>query len=72
MGVVCKHFCDRCGCEMKYIGWSALMRGFRKTFIRELRNGNRNGHSYSDWDIELCADCTKELERFLRMGVYQD
>lgn len=72
MRVVSKRICDRCGCKIRYNGWTALLKGFRKIFIRKLRNGNPDGYSYMDWDIELCADCTKELERFLRMGAYQD
>ena len=28
-------------------------------------NGNPDGYSYTDWDYELCAECTKKLEGFL-------
>ena len=67
-----KRICDRCGCEIKYHGWTALIKGFRKFFIRKLHNGNPDGYSYSDWDVELCSDCTKELEHFIKAGVYHD
>ena len=67
-----KRICDRCGCEIKYHGWTALIKGFRKFFIRKLYNGNPDGYSYNDWDVELCSDCTKELERFIKSGVYHD
>lgn len=59
--------CDRCKKQIEYCGWTAWIKGlrFRKIFMRKILNGNPDGYSYSDWHIELCADCTHELENFL-------
>ena len=62
--------CDRCGREIKYVGWTSLLLGFRKSYmrkfyIRQTLNGNPSGYNYSDWDFELCNECTKALEKFM-------
>lgn len=59
--------CDRCGKHIEYIGWTGLIKvhwSFR-FFVRFLFNGNSDGYSYSDLNIELCAECTDELKKFL-------
>lgn len=67
MATIKTNICDRCGAEIKHIGWTALLKK-PKTRLRvlELLNGNPDGYSYSEWDYELCADCTKKLGYFLR------
>lgn len=68
MATVTKKFCDRCGTEMRYVGWTARLKIKRIGIIatvQKLLNGNPDGFSYVEWDYELCADCTKKLERFL-------
>lgn len=65
MAVIKTRICDRCKRELQYLGWTANIKGFRRFTVLKLRNGNYNGYSYSDWDFELCADCTKELEKFM-------
>ena len=59
--------CDRCGKYIEYRGWTARIKGlrFRKIFMRKIFNGNPDGCSYSDWHIELCAECTCKFEEFL-------
>lgn len=70
MSTVTQQFCDRCGKLMKYVGWTAKLKNISKkgktVKIHKLLNGNLDGYSYSDNYYELCADCTKELEDFLR------
>lgn len=64
--------CDRCKREMKYTGWTAHLKSMfktgRKIKITKYFNGNQDGYSYSDSCVELCAECTKDFERFLRGG----
>lgn len=60
-----ENFCDRCGARMKYVGWTALLFKPTKFRLLNLLNGNPDGYSYSEDHIELCSDCTKELELFL-------
>lgn len=61
--------CDRCGKQIRYVGWTAKLKNvFRrgKTIkVLSLWNGNPDGYSYSDRCYELCADCTKQLKEFL-------
>ena len=65
MAKVLVHVCDRCKQQIKYFGWTALIRGPRSFHIRKLLNGNPDGYSYTDYPIELCNNCTKALDRFL-------
>ena len=67
MAIIQKRVCDRCGKELKFLGWTAKIFGLsRKVFIRKLYNGNPDGYSYYDFDYELCHDCTRKLEKFMR------
>lgn len=69
MAKVSVHICDRCAKPIKYFGWTALIRGSRRFHIRQLLNGNPDGYSYMDYPIELCNNCTKDLNRFLEEEV---
>lgn len=70
MATITQKICDRCGKPLEYVGWTAKIRNdFKKgktVKIHQLFNGNPDGYSYSDNCYELCADCTKELDEFLR------
>jgi hypothetical protein len=54
---------------MEYMGWTARIKKAVKVGksvkIRKYFNGNPDGYSYSDCCYEMCADCTKALEKFL-------
>ena len=70
MGRISIKVCDRCGKEMEYSGWTSrvingVKRG-KRVKIRKYFDGNPDGYSYSDWDYEMCNECTKKLEEFLR------
>lgn len=61
--------CDRCGKKIEYIGWTAKLRrilnhGIRLHVFKSL-NGNPDGYSYSQYECELCPECTQKLEKFL-------
>ena len=66
MGTITKRTCDRCGKELKYIGWTSVLRGSRIGFLK-LYNGNLSGYDYSRNEYELCTDCTNGLCDFLNM-----
>lgn len=68
MARVVKQICDRCGKKIRYSGWTALISRPKKLRIREILNGNPSGYNYTDYDIELCRDCTRKLERFIFGG----
>lgn len=61
--------CDKCGKRMEYTGWIARIKNVSKVGktvkIRKLFNGNPDGYSYWDSCYEMCAECTKALEKFL-------
>lgn len=69
MGTVLKKVCDRCGSEIRYEGWTAILRNAikKKSWLRVVKilNGNPDGYGYTEQDYELCAGCTKKLEDFL-------
>lgn len=71
MATVSYKVCDRCGQKMVYSGWTAKIKGFKKFGLKlnilKLFNGNPDGYSYSERDYELCSDCTKQFEEFIRM-----
>lgn len=48
---------------MFYIGWTSKL---KKIGILSILNGNPSGYDYSYCDYELCRECTKELNDFLR------
>lgn len=64
--------CDRCGEEIKYVGWTSKLPFARKRPVRfkllKLLNGNMDGYSYSECEYELCNKCTFELRIFLDGG----
>lgn len=64
--------CDRCKKEIVYKGWTAKIKGLRRIFIRKLLNGNPNGYSYNEYNVELCHDCIDALEKFLRNESEED
>lgn len=70
MATILQKVCDRCGNPMKYDGWTAKLKNVTKSGksikIHKPFNGNKDGYSYSDSCYELCADCTKKLEKFLK------
>lgn len=70
MGIQRIRTCDRCGKEFDYRGITAgyFVNGVRKSNIlhfRVLFDGNSDGYSYSEYRVELCADCTSKLLDFL-------
>jgi hypothetical protein len=69
MSRIYKNICDRCGKEIKYSGWTAFIFKPQKIKIRQILNGNGNGYSYTDYDCELCKECTKALDKFVFGGV---
>ncbi len=66
MATISKRVCDRCGNEMKYVGWtSVLTNRYSSIKILKLLNGNHSGYDYGRNEYEMCTDCTKEFEKFL-------
>ena len=67
---VTKEICDRCGEELKYIGWTAKLPFSKKRPLRfnllKLHNGNPSGYDYLERQVELCQKCTLKLDAFLR------
>ena len=76
MATIEKTVCDRCGKEIKYIGWTAKLKNVvkkgKRIKIHKLYNGNPDGYSYCDSSYELCADCTEKLKEFLKGGGVND
>lgn len=76
MATISKRICDRCGADMKYVGWTAKLKNVIKKGGRikvlKLLNGNPDGYSYVERDYELCAECTKKLEDFLNKKETQE
>lgn len=62
--------CDRCKKEISYIGKTTVIKGLRKKVrkfrFRYLLDGNHSGYSYLDQNFELCSDCTRAFEKFLK------
>lgn len=69
MATLTERICDRCGKQLKYVGWTAILKNVLKhgktIDILKIHNGNPDGYSYSQDQYELCADCTRELKKFL-------
>ena len=63
-------YCDKCGKPFKYSQtmWAGILRGLKPRNIKltKLYYGNMSGYEYSDRCYELCGECTKDLENFLR------
>lgn len=70
MATISKNVCDRCGKEMIYIGWTAKLKNVvkkgKRIRILKLYDGNPDGYSYSNRTYDLCEECTKKLEEFLK------
>lgn len=64
--------CDRCGKEFEYRNekWAAILRArkLKKFRVIKLFYGNLSGYDYAEYDYDLCDECTKKLEKFLREG----
>lgn len=61
--------CDRCGKEMKYLGWTTIFKKFSKMSYLKILNGNPDGYSYVNYSgKELCAECTKKFEEWWKEG----
>ena len=74
MATIPNKVCDRCRKEIKYVGWTSKLKGIGKpTRIKGLSlfNGNPDGYSYSEWDRELCAECSDKLRAFLLNKKYE-
>ena len=65
MARVIKNVCDRCGKPIKYIGWTAFISKPKKVKIRKILNGNPTGYNYTDVNLELCRECTDDLDKFM-------
>lgn len=64
-------YCDRCGKQMSYIGWTAVFKNDvtrigKRIFLHSVYDGNLTGYDYTDYGYELCNHCTNELMTFLR------
>lgn len=71
MGEVNYKICDRCGKEMNYRkGWTSKLFGIEKIGskfkARRYYCGNVTGYDYLDRGIELCVECTEQLNDFLK------
>lgn len=70
MATITKKVCDRCGRPLEYINWTSILKNVLKKGksikIHNIYNGNPDGYIYIDERYELCAECTKKLEDFLR------
>ncbi len=64
--------CDRCGKQFEYRNeeWAAILRArkLKKFRVIKLFYGNMSGYDYAEYDYDLCSECTKKLEKFLRGG----
>lgn len=69
MATICKTVCDRCGKEVHYIGWTSKL---KRIGLLSILNGNPSGYDYSHCDYELCRECTKELNDFLKNKKVKD
>lgn len=62
--------CDRCGKQFEYRNeeWAAILRAMklRKFRVTKLFYGNLSGYDYSESSYELCGECTKKLDKFMR------
>ena len=59
--------CDRCGKEVIYRGWTAILKGkrFEKLGIVQMLNGNCDGYHYFEGEYDLCSECSKSFEHWL-------
>ena len=69
MATVYYETCDKCGKKMEYKGKTTkIFKRFSEPYpfkILSIFNGNPTGYDYSNKYVELCKECTKELDAFL-------
>ena len=62
--------CDRCGKQFEYRNeaWAAILRAtkLKKFRVIKLFYGNLSGYDYTESVYELCDECTKKLDKFMR------
>lgn len=62
--------CDRCGKEFEYrdTKWATILKEKKLKKFREIKLffGNLSGYDYTEYSYELCGECTKKLDEFLR------
>lgn len=62
--------CDRCGKQYEYRNtmWAAILKEKKLKKFREIKlfYGNLSGYDYSERSYELCGECTKKLDKFMR------
>ncbi|MBO5963034.1 MAG: hypothetical protein J6P97_00975 [Bacteroidales bacterium] len=65
MATINKKVCDRCGEEIKYVGWTGILKKIpKRLYLLELFNGNPDGYSYSEFEPELCSACVKSFHNW--------
>lgn len=72
MGRVSKNYCDRCGKEIKYIGWTGWFKPPRTLLYFIIHNGNHSGYEYHEGAKELCADCVKSYKEWMKAGEHNE
>lgn len=74
MATIRKNMCDRCGKEIKYVGWTAILKNVfrgkpgkknKRIDVLQIYDGNPSGYDYTEYSCELCAECTEKLTDFL-------
>lgn len=62
--------CDRCGKQFEYRHekWASILRAKKLKMFRitKLFYGNLSGYDYAECSYELCGECTKKLDEFMR------
>lgn len=62
--------CDRCKKPIQYSGWTGIIKAYpKRLWLCELLNGNPDGYSYFDRQLDLCRDCCESLERWIKREV---
>lgn len=62
--------CDRCGKTFKYsqTEWGAKLTRYKLKPVKilKLMYGNPSGYDYVERKYDICGDCTKALDAFMR------
>lgn len=62
--------CDRCGKQFEFrkTKCAAIVRAkkLKKFRVIKLYYGNPTGYDYAEYEHELCGECTKKLDKFLK------
>lgn len=67
MATISKKVCDRCGKEIKYIGWTGRFKKIpKKIHLIKYLNGNHDGYSYSEFEIEVCTECVESFNKWYK------